>query len=332
MMPKGMVGFMLAHEQFRVPELVDLGAAAEDAGFDFVATSDHFQPWQANEGHAGHAWITLAALGQRTKRIWMGTTVTCPTLRYQPAVVAQAFASLAALYPGRVFLGLGSGEALNEQAATGHWPKWPERSARLVEATDVIRRLWTGETVRHAGRHYTVDGRLYDPPPAPIPLLMAGNGPKAIRRCGRHADGLITDPASWKQHKGEFETGAKAAGKEARAMPVLVELFVAVGERDDARGAAELWRFLPKAFKTYFEVRDPAVIEQRADAEVPLDEVLKSWVVSRDPAVHAKRLTEVLDGGATIVNVHSGQADQRRVIEFYGKEVIPRVKRAAKAA
>ena len=161
---------------------------------------------------------------------------------------------------------------------------------------------------------------------------MAGNGPKAIRRCGRHADGLITDPASWKQHKGEFEAGAKAAGKDARAMPVLVELFVAVGERDDARGAAELWRFLPKAFTTYFEVRDPAVIEQRADAEVPLDEVLKSWVVSRDPAVHAKWLTELLDGGATIVNVHSGQADQRRVIEFYGKEVIPRVKRAAKAA
>src|SRR5436853_903516 len=127
-MAKGRVGFLLAHERFRVPELVDLGAAAEDAGFDLVATSDHFQPWQANEGHAGHAWITLAALGQRTKRIWIGTTVTCPTLRYQPAVVAQAFASLAALYPGRVFLGLGSGEALNEQAATGQWPKWPERS------------------------------------------------------------------------------------------------------------------------------------------------------------------------------------------------------------
>ena len=110
---KGMVAFMLAHEQFPAPELIRLGAAAERAGFDLVATSDHFQPWQANERHAGQAWVTLAALGQRTRNIWMGPTVTCPTLRYNPAVVAEAFASLSLLYPGRIFLGLGSGEALN---------------------------------------------------------------------------------------------------------------------------------------------------------------------------------------------------------------------------
>jgi hypothetical protein len=119
---QGQVGFMLAHEQFTVPQLVELGVADEQAGFDFVATSDHLQPWQANEGHAGCAWITLSALGQRTRHIWMGTTVTCPSLRYNPAVVAQAFASMDLLYPGRVFLGLGSGEALNEEVAMGHGP------------------------------------------------------------------------------------------------------------------------------------------------------------------------------------------------------------------
>ena len=128
-----MVGFMLAHEQFPVPDLVKLGVAAEQAGFDLVATSDHFQPWQANERHAGQAWVTMAALGERTKRIWTGPTVTCPTFRYNPAVVAEAFASLNLLYPGRIFLGIGSGEALNEQVAIGSWPKWPERSERLVE-------------------------------------------------------------------------------------------------------------------------------------------------------------------------------------------------------
>src|SRR5437868_14864060 len=136
---RGMVSFMLAHEQFPVAELIGLGMAAEKAGFDLLATSDHFQPWQANEGHSGEAWVTMAALGQRTKRAWIGPTVTCPTFRYNPAVVAEAFASLSLLYPGRIFLGLGSGEALNEQAATGVWPNWEERWERLIEATEIIR-------------------------------------------------------------------------------------------------------------------------------------------------------------------------------------------------
>jgi alkanesulfonate monooxygenase SsuD/methylene tetrahydromethanopterin reductase-like flavin-dependent oxidoreductase (luciferase family) len=138
---KGMVGFMLAHEQFPAPELVRLGASAENAGFDLLATSDHFQPWQANERHSGQAWVTLGALGQRTSRIWMGPTVTCPTLRYNPAVVAEAYATLSLLSPGRIFLGLGSGEALNEQAATGEWPTWRERWDRLIEAVTIIRQL-----------------------------------------------------------------------------------------------------------------------------------------------------------------------------------------------
>jgi alkanesulfonate monooxygenase SsuD/methylene tetrahydromethanopterin reductase-like flavin-dependent oxidoreductase (luciferase family) len=119
-MRQKMVGFMLGHEQFTIPQLLDAGAAAVDAGFDLLATSDHFQPWQANEGHSGFAAVTLAALGSRAPHAWMGTTVTCPILRYHPAIVAEMFASLSHLYPGRIFLGVGSGEALNEQAAMGH--------------------------------------------------------------------------------------------------------------------------------------------------------------------------------------------------------------------
>jgi G6PDH family F420-dependent oxidoreductase len=129
-----MLGFMLAHEQFPVPKLIELGALAERVGFDLLATSDHFQPWQDNEGHSGQAWVTMGALGQRTKKVWIGPTVTCPTFRYNPAVVAEAFASLSLLYPGRIFLGIGSGEALNEQAAVGSWPRWQERSERFIEA------------------------------------------------------------------------------------------------------------------------------------------------------------------------------------------------------
>jgi TAT-translocated FGD2 family F420-dependent dehydrogenase len=321
-----MVGFMLAHEQFPVAQLIKLGIAAEQAGFDLLATSDHLQPWQANEGHSGAAWATMGALSQRTSRVWMGTTVTCPTFRYNPAVVAEAFVTLGSLAPGRIFLGVGSGEALNEQAAIGSWPKWPERSARLIEATAVIRQLWTGQQIAHEGAYYNVNARLYDPPTKTIPLLMAANGPKAMYRAGQYADGLVTDPKTWKNDRSEFEAGAKAAGRDPGKMPVLVEQYVVVGDKGDAERAAELWRFGPKAFKTYYNIRDPKEIQRRADSEVPLDKVYGDWPVSTDPTVHARTITELFHSGATIVNIHSGQEDQNRVIEFYGKEVLPRLK------
>jgi TAT-translocated FGD2 family F420-dependent dehydrogenase len=327
-----MLGFMLAHEQFPVAELIELGVAAEQAGFGVLCTSDHLQPWQANEAHCGEAWVTMAALGQRTKRAWIGPTVTCPTFRYNPAVVAEAFASLSQLYPGRIFLGIGSGEALNEEAAIGSWPKWQERSERLIEATEIIRQLWKGEQVQHQGKYYNVNAKLYDPPRDTIPMLMAANGPKAMRRAGQYGDGLVSDPDTWQQHKSEFQEAAKAAGKNAAQTPVLVELFVTVGDQKDAQAAAELWRFLPKAFKQYYNVRDPQTIQQRAEAELPLEKVVSNWVVSTDPDAHAKKIAELHSSGATIVNIHSGQQEQRRVIDFYGNEVLPRVKKQRQAA
>jgi TAT-translocated FGD2 family F420-dependent dehydrogenase len=327
---KPTVGFMLAHEQFRVPELLAIGTAAENSGFGLLATSDHLQPWQSDQAHSGEAWVTLGALGQRTKRIWMGTTVTCPTFRYNPAVVAEAFASMSWLNPGRIFLGLGSGEALNEEAAVGQWPKWQERSQRLIEATDVIRKLWTGKLVDHKGTYYTVNAKLYDPPPSPIPLLMAANGPKAMRRAGQYGDGLVTDPKTWKQHKAEFEAGAKAAGKDITQMPVLVEQYVVVGNDNDAKVAAQLWRFGPKSFESYYNVRDPEKILELANSEIPLEKVYSDWPVSTDPADHIKVVTELFQTGASIVNIHSGQPDQRRVIDFYGREVLPKIANSLK--
>jgi len=320
---KRTIGYMLAHEQFAVPELQEIGAAAARSGFELLATSDHFQPWQANEGHAGSAWVTFAALGARAPHAWMGTTVTCPILRYHPAVVAEAFASLSLLYPGRIFLGVGSGEALNEQAATGEWPAWQARWDRLIEAIAVIRALWSGQAVKHEGEHYTVHGRLYDPPPQPIPILTAANGPKAMKLAGQHGDGLITDPLTWKQHKGEWEAGARAAGKSPADMPVLVEQFVAVGDKSKAEQAAELWRFLPKAFKGYHNIQDPAEIQRRAEAELPLEKVMSDWPIGTDPKPHIEAIEKLFASGVTIVNIHAGQTDQKRAIDFYGTQVLP---------
>jgi TAT-translocated FGD2 family F420-dependent dehydrogenase len=320
------VGFMLGHEQFPVPELVKLGESAEQAGFGALATSDHLQPWQANERHCGQAWVTLSALGARSQSPWIGTTVTCPTLRYNPAVVAEAFASLSLLYPGRVFLGVGSGEALNEQAATGVWPKWPERWERLIEAIEIIRALWSGQQVSHRGKYYTIDAKLYDPPAQPIPLFTAANGKKSMRLAGQYGDGLITDPKSWKQFKAEWEAGARDVGKNPADMPVLVEQFVVVGDKNDARQAAEQWRFIPKAFKKYYNVPGPAEIEQQADKEMPLEQVYGDWPVSTDPSVHVEALDRLFDSGVSIVNVHSGQPDQQKVIEFYANNVLPKLR------
>jgi len=320
---KGMIGFVLAHEQFTVPDLVRTGALAARAGFQLLATSDHFQPWQANEAHSGEAWVTLGALGAQTGPAWMGTSVTCPTIRYHPAVVAEAFATLSHLYPGRVFLGVGSGEALNEQAATGIWPAWRERWDRLAEAIAVIRELWTGQPVSHQGRHYTVNAKLYDPPEKQIPIFTAANGRKSMRLAGQHGDGLITDPDTWKNFRPEWESGARNAGKNPGDMPVMIEHFVVVGDADEARDAAEQWRFIPGAFKQYFNVRDPEQIQRRAEQGVSLDRLIGQWPVSTDPAIHIAAIRALFDSGVSIVNVHSGQLDQKKVIEFYASEVLP---------
>jgi TAT-translocated FGD2 family F420-dependent dehydrogenase len=294
-----------------------------------LATSDHFQPWQANEAHAGEAWVTLGAMGAQAPRTWMGTSVTCPTMRYNPAVVAEAFATLDRIYPGRIFLGVGSGEALNERAATGAWPKWQERWDRLIEAITIIRQLWSGQDVSHKGTYYAVEAKMYDPPANPIPLFTAANGKKSMRLAGQHGDGLITDPDTWKTHRSEWESGARDAGKDPADMPVMIEHFVVVGSGKEAQEAAGQWRFIPKAFKQYYNITDPAQIEQRADAEVPLDQLISKWPTGTDPATHVKAIRELFDSGVSIVNVHSGQPDQEKVIKFYASQVLPKFRQPA---
>jgi alkanesulfonate monooxygenase SsuD/methylene tetrahydromethanopterin reductase-like flavin-dependent oxidoreductase (luciferase family) len=160
---------------------------------------------------------------------------------------------------------------------------------------------------------------------------MAANGPKAMRRAGRYGDGLVTDPKTWKQHKSEFEAGAKDAGKDPRQIPVLIEQYVVVGDKKDAEKAAELWRFGPKAFKTYYNIPSPQTIQDRAKTEIPMEQVYSEWPASTDPSVHLKKLNELFQSGATMINIHTGQHDQRRVIEFYGQQVLPKLHRAAAA-
>jgi F420-dependent hydroxymycolic acid dehydrogenase len=328
------IGFVLSHEQFPAPELIELGVAAEEAGFDALWTSDHFHPWQDDEGHAGHAWITLAALGQRT-RLPFGTGVTCPTYRYHPSIVAQAFATLGQLYPGRVFLGLGSGEAVNEFAATGMWGTYQERIERLEEAVEIIRRLWAGEWLTFRGRHFQVHAaHLYDRPSEPIPIYISGTGPRSAELVGRIGDGLVGggDEIADPKVRNAWEDGLRTAGADRNRQQILAEIMVVVGGATEAREAADKWRFQPQAWNRYVEVPDPRTIAEEAKRLIPPEDAIEGYVLGDSPEPHVRKLVELFRAGATQVFVHSGQSDQRRVIEFYGREVLPAVRRELRVA
>jgi TAT-translocated FGD2 family F420-dependent dehydrogenase len=320
------VYYVLSSEQFAPPLLVQYGTEAERAGFDGIWTSDHFQPWQPNEGHAAAAWPTLAALTQRTSRIFIGTGVTCPIFRYRPAVVAQVWASLACMAPGRVFLGVGAGENLNEGAAGGGWAPYEERASRLVEAMKIIRSLWSGEPVKIDGDYWSVEGRLYDPPPSPIPIYVAAGGPKSARLAGLHGDGLITGVQTLRDGKfmAAWQSGAKEAERDTRTMPIVVEHWAFVGEEEEASKAAQKWRFFPKAWEPgYYDNISPASIQQRAEREIELEDITEQWAVGTDPCVHIEAIRDLAKMGVTHVVVHVPSEDQSRAIEFYGREVIP---------
>ncbi len=323
------IGYHLSSEQFPAGQLVANAVAAEQAGFDQVWVSDHFHPWQDNQGHASHAWVVLGAIGQATRKIPMGTGVTCPTYRYRPADVAHGFATLGNLYPGRVFLGLGSGESLNEIPSGGGWGSLRERTERLAELVALIRKLWGGDWVDHEGPNYPIQGaKLYDIPSMPVPIYIAASGPKNSRLVGQIGDGWVTVGASVMDEsiKGAFREGAREAGKDPDLMPVMVEHYLVVGGRAEAEEAARRWRFIATAWELLNEP-DPREIQRKAEASTSLEEVHSRWTVSEDPEEHARAIEAYFESGVTDVFVHSGQEDQARVIDFFGNRVLPLIRR-----
>jgi TAT-translocated FGD2 family F420-dependent dehydrogenase len=317
------VGFILSHEQFRTDQLVAQAQAAEKAGFQYVWASDHLQPWQDNEGHSMFPWLTLALVGNSTSHIEFGTGVTCPIYRYHPVTVAQAFASLAILSPGRVFLGLGTGERLNEQAATDTFGPYTERHDRLVEAIELIRQLWSGERISFSGRYFQTNAvKLYDLPPKPPLIFVAAGGPKSAKLAGQYGDGWITQARDLDnpQLVTAFSAGAQAAGHDAAKLGKRVELFAVVGNRTDAAQSAALWRFTAGA------VDQPNPVEiQRAAESNPIEKVLANWTVGTDPATHIGAVQAVLDAGA-IPFLHFPQGDPTTTIEFYRANVLPKLR------
>ena len=327
------LGYKASAEQFAPRQLLDFAVLAEEVGFDTVWVSDHFQPWRHAGGHAPFSLAWLGALGARTSRIVMGTSVLTPTFRYHPSVVAHAFASLGALFPGRVILGIGTGESLNEVPSTGiEWPAFKERFGRFREAVTLMRRLWTEERVSFEGEFYkTENATLYDRPETPVPIYVAAAGAMVAKYAGRVGDGFIC--TSGKPMELYTETllpnvaaGLEAAGKPATPFPRTIEMKVSF-DTDRARAMEDtrFWAPLSLSQEEKMGVEDPLEMERLADA-LPLERIASRWIVSDDPEEHVERIAAYVALGFTELVFHAPGPDQARFLRLYADAVLPRLR------
>lgn len=328
------LGYKASAEQFAPRPLLEFGVAAEAAGFDSIVVSDHFQPWTHTGGHAPFSFAWLAALGERTTRATLGTSVVTPTFRYHPAIVAQAMATLASLYPERVLLGVGTGESMNEVPVLGiAWPGFKERFGRLREAIEIMRRLWTEERITFDGEYYHLrNATVYDRPPHPIPLYVAASGGSAAGLAGRVGDGLICTSGKGAALYTETLLPALAeAAAKAKRDPATIEKMIELKvsfDTDPKRALEDTrhWAALALPAEDKQGVEDPIELERRA-AALPLEKIAGRWLVSSDPDEHVEQIARYVGYGFTHLVFHAPGPDQLRFIELYGEHILPRLRK-----
>lgn len=325
------IGWKAGPEQYPPQELLEYAVAAEAAGFESIDASDHFHPW-SEEGQASFIWSWLGAAAARTSVIELGTGLTCPILRYHPAIIAQAAATMGALAPGRFYLSVGTGEALNEYAATGEWPDYIERRDRLAEAIELIRALWTGQPISWDGDYYqTRQARLYTLPAQPVPLYVSAMVPESATFAGEQGDGLLTvggeQPEHYQRMMANFERGARQAGKDPAAMPRLVELTVGYMEDTQAE-LAEYKRYWAGASvpAMYSQRLYTPALSQKNGAVVGADVVKGKGLFSAQPDEHLAFLRRYGEMGFTHLYLHYAGPDQKGFLKWYGREVLPRLR------
>lgn len=326
------LGYKASAEQFGPRELLDFAVAAEKNGFDSVFVSDHFQPWRHSDGHAPFAFAWLAAVGERTSRVALGTSVVTPTFRYHPAVVAQAFGTLGSLHPGRMILGVGTGEHLNEGALGIAWPDNKERFARLREAVRLIRRLWTEQLVTFDGDYYhTRNATIYDRPEEPVPIYVGAGGPQVAKFAGRAADGLICTSGKGMELYSEqllpsFDEGAGEVGRNSSELDRMIEVKVSFDtDRARAMEDTKIWAALALPAESKAGVDDPREMERLAHGVE--DVAHRRWLVSDDPDEHIEQLRPYLDLGFNHLVFHAPGDRQARFLELYGSQILPRIRK-----
>jgi coenzyme F420-dependent glucose-6-phosphate dehydrogenase len=329
------LGYKASAEQFGPAQLLDFSVLAEQQGFDSVFISDHFQPWRHTGGHAPNSLAWMGALGARTSRIIMGTSVLTPTFRYHPSIVAQAFATLASMFPERVILGIGTGESLNEVPATGmQWPEPKERTARLREAVKLIRTLWSEDRVSFAGDYYrTEKATIYDRPPSSVPIYVAGAGPLISKYAGHTAEGFIcTSGKAPELYRDTLlpnvAAGMQAAGRAPGSLDMMIEMKVSF-DTDIARAKEDTrhWAALALSAEEKMSVEDPLEMERLADS-LPAERAAKRWIVSTDPDEHVERIRPYVEMGFRHLVFHAPGPDQARFLRLYSEQVLPRLRKA----
>lgn len=312
------LGYALSSEEHRPLDLVRNAVRAEGAGFEFALVSDHFHPWIDRQGQSPFVWSVLGGIATATERLEVGTGVTCPTMRIHPAIVAQAAATAASMLPGRFFLGVGTGENLNEHVLGQRWPSTEVRRDMLEEAVAVMRLLWEGELASHRGRHYTVENaRIYTLPEEPVRVLVAAGGERSAELAGRLGDGLIGTAPDRKIVDAFEEAGG--AGKPRYAQ---VTVCWAEREEDARRTAAEWWPNAALRGPLGQELPLPSHFQQAAEM-VTEDDVAEAVVCGPDPERHVDRLETYAAAGYTHIYVHQVGPDQDGFLNFYGSEVLP---------
>jgi coenzyme F420-dependent glucose-6-phosphate dehydrogenase len=328
------IGYAAMLEQFAPAEVVGLTAHAEEHGFSGCMAADHFQPWVPAQGQASFVWNVLTAVGERTRGD-MGPGVTCPSFRFHPAIVAQAAATLEAMYPGRSWLGVGAGEALNEHVIAGYWPEAGERSLRMFEAVELIKKLFdasiAGKEIKHEGRFFKMETtRLWTMPEQAPPILVATAGPINAKKTGKFADGIITVGAPLEKIGGLFEKfaeGAREAGKDPEAMPKILQLHLSWAPTDEAAltNAITEWpnggMKFPKA-----DIRSPHDFAAMAQL-VRAEDFAGRMVISADPDEHRAYIQRFVDLGFDRVYLHNVGRNQREWIEVFGRDVLPKLTR-----
>jgi len=324
------IGYAAMLEQFPPNELLEWCPHAEAAGFSAgFMVSEHFHPWTPQQGQSAFAWSFMGALGQQTT-LPFGVAVTCPGFRYHPAVIAHAAATLGAMYPGRFWLGLGAGEALNEHIIGGEWPEVGTRSRMLFEAIEVITKLFSGNVVKHDGEYFTLESaKLYTRPEKPVPIYVATSGPMNAKRTGRHADGMITvGAADEKIHSlwDKFAQGASEEGKDPASMPKLLQIHVswaetqAVAESNAVREWPNGGMAFPKG-----DIRNPEDIANMAKLIRP-EHFTNRVLISPDLDEHAAHIQKFVDMGFDEVHVHNVGRNQAEFIKAFGERVLPQLR------
>ncbi|WP_318307221.1 glucose-6-phosphate dehydrogenase (coenzyme-F420) [Amycolatopsis solani] len=327
------VGYKASPEQFGARDLVEYAVRAEEVGLDSVWVADHFLPWRHEGGHAPWALAFIPAVAERTNRVQIGTSVLTPTFRYNPAVIAQAFASMSLLSEGRVILGVGTGEALNEIAVSGmEWPEFKERFARLREAITLMRRLWTEDNVSHDGEYYKlVDARIYDRPDQPLPVYIAAGGPVVAKYAGRAGDGFICTSGKGMDLYTEklmpaVAEGAEAAGREVKDIDRMIEIKISYDrDPEQALENTRFWAPLSLTAEQKHTISSADEMERLAD-ELPIEQVAKRWIVASDPDEAVALVKPYVDAGLNHLVVHGPGHDQERFLTQFSEDVLPKLR------